>query len=197
MRITKKSPLQRYKEEIKNGGLNIRDDITKYMEFTYLSKPPLIKPVRNTELYSGHIYTYMYDPKWKDILDFYDTNPLALIYNKWKANNGNVLYSGINLHFLPPDAKLALIDAYWKWFYRFSGERVVRFLPFTYTDFFKIILKKIKRIDYGFALRSYIINRVTNGVKVSLDDWGKIPLTTPNFIHKASIQEIYMKYYGY
>jgi hypothetical protein len=51
-------------------------------------------PQSNIEI--GSMYLYLYDPKWKDQLPFYDTFPLVLPFGP--AAGG---FYGINLHYLP------------------------------------------------------------------------------------------------
>lgn len=45
----------------------------------------------------GHIYSYRYNPKYKDILSFYDTAPLIFFIGI--NEHRNIL--GLNIHFLP------------------------------------------------------------------------------------------------
>lgn len=54
----------------------------------------------------GSMYMFHYDPKWKDILPWYDTYPLIFMVELY--NDG---FSGINLHYLPPYHRAKLMDA--------------------------------------------------------------------------------------
>lgn len=64
--------------------------------------------LRNEKLTSrlvfGNMYLFMYDPKHKDTLPYYDTLPLVLPFNT--ADNG---FLGINLHYLPYLARFNLL----------------------------------------------------------------------------------------
>jgi len=53
----------------------------------------------------GKMMTYVYDPKFKDKLKFYDTHPLIIMLEK--TNNG---WYGANLHYLPPKLRVALLQ---------------------------------------------------------------------------------------
>jgi hypothetical protein len=53
----------------------------------------------------GHMYHFRYDPKGKGTLPYYDTFPL--IFMVGPAEKG---FYGINLHYLPPKLRAALMD---------------------------------------------------------------------------------------
>lgn len=54
----------------------------------------------------GYMYMFFYDPKWKDVLPYYDRFPLILPFNK----TGEGFY-GLNLHYLPHGARFSILDA--------------------------------------------------------------------------------------
>jgi hypothetical protein len=54
----------------------------------------------------GRMYLFRYDPKLKEKLPIYDTNPLVFPFNT--ASGG---FLGINFHYLPPGFRLYLIEA--------------------------------------------------------------------------------------
>jgi hypothetical protein len=54
----------------------------------------------------GKMYMYVYDPKYKDILPFYDMYPLTIPIQFY--DNG---FLGLNLHYLPPLARASLLNA--------------------------------------------------------------------------------------
>lgn len=60
----------------------------------------------------GKMFIYYYDPKYKDILPFWDTYPLVIPIEpitSSKASGPGFL--GINLHYLPPLQRAALLQA--------------------------------------------------------------------------------------
>jgi hypothetical protein len=59
-----------------------------------------------TKVVIGRMYLFMYDPKTKADLPYYDRLPL--IFPFAKANDG---FYGINLHYLPPLLRARLMDA--------------------------------------------------------------------------------------
>lgn len=54
----------------------------------------------------GSMYFFVYDPKTKDDLPYYDGFPLIFIIETYKDG-----FLGINLHYLPPKARAMLMDA--------------------------------------------------------------------------------------
>jgi hypothetical protein len=52
----------------------------------------------------GRLYLFQYDAKWKDILPYWDVWPLIFPFDF--ASNG---FYGINLHYLPPNARIDLM----------------------------------------------------------------------------------------
>ena len=54
----------------------------------------------------GKMYTFFYDPKYKDVLPYYDMFPLIFLVD-FKENG----FLGINLHYLPPVLRAKLMDS--------------------------------------------------------------------------------------
>jgi len=187
-----KSPKQLYEFEVQSG-LRYKYNVNKYFYDAYLSKV-YGDLTKTSELQRGQIYTFRYDPLYKDVLDYYDENPLTLIYDYYQAQTGNYLYRGINLHFLPPEIKLEVLEVYWKYYYRMGGQKIMKILPIKYTDFFQFVFKFLRNINYQFAIRTYILQRVSSPMLVKQEDWGKIPLWIPSFIEGQNISEIYKTY---
>jgi hypothetical protein len=54
----------------------------------------------------GHMYMFLYDPKHKDTLPYYDRFPLIFPINRAKGG-----FLGINMHYLPYQLRAKLMDA--------------------------------------------------------------------------------------
>jgi len=54
----------------------------------------------------GRMYTFLYDPKYKEKLPFYDTFPLAIIIGLYTDG-----FLALNLHYLPPVLRIQLLNA--------------------------------------------------------------------------------------
>lgn len=66
----------------------------------------VVKPITRIRSSSiGKMYTYMYDPKHKQRLPYYDTFPLIFVVNVYRDG-----FLGINLHYLPPMLRAILMD---------------------------------------------------------------------------------------
>lgn len=59
-----------------------------------------------TNVEPGKMYLFMYNPKLKGILPYYDEFPLVLPFNKIPGG-----FLGINLHYLPPLLRMKLLDS--------------------------------------------------------------------------------------
>ena len=81
-----------YQTQIKQLG-SIRPN--KLMSDT----PQLVNTIR-----PGMMYMFVYDPKWKDKLPYYDTFPLVLPFKKVPGG-----FLGLNLHYLPYMARFKLL----------------------------------------------------------------------------------------
>lgn len=53
----------------------------------------------------GHMFMFVYDPKHKEVLPYYDRFPLVIALQK--AEGG---FLGLNLHYLKPDIRAAFLD---------------------------------------------------------------------------------------
>jgi hypothetical protein len=67
-------------------------------------------PFQNLENLSiksiGKMYSFVYDPKWKETLPYYDTFPLVFPFD---LKSDRML--GLNMHYLPPGARASLMNA--------------------------------------------------------------------------------------
>jgi hypothetical protein len=64
-----------------------------------------------SQIQIGCMYCFLYDPKWKDELPYYDRFPLIFITDTWVDKSGKAHFAGINMHYLPYKQRAALMDA--------------------------------------------------------------------------------------
>ena len=157
----------------------------------------------------GKIYTFQYEPLYKDILDYYDKRPIILACGQWSAKTGNNILTGINLNFLPEKAKVNTLEYY----FRAMGNDLIQAYEETEkTNKISIIKKAYQvlqnkealnnifnasgQIGYQFAMRNYIISgtHMRQNVIVEYDDWELIPFLQTKDIVGKSIGEIYKEY---
>jgi len=60
---------------------------------------------RLSQMSMGRMYMFFYDPKHKETLPYYDRFPLIFPYERTEDG-----FMGINLHYLPPNLRAALMD---------------------------------------------------------------------------------------
>lgn len=84
------------REEIKESNSWLRDKIRKIGQLFTKSGAPSV----------GSMYLFVYDPKYKDVLPYYDMYPLVIPIEFY--TNG---FLGLNLHYLPPGARASLMDS--------------------------------------------------------------------------------------
>ena len=118
--------------------------------------------VQTTNLEIGSMYLYYYDPKWKDVLPFYDTFPLVLPFGP--APGG---FYGINLHYLPYEVRAQVL-----------GELLDYKTSKTLTPSTKIRMSYdlLKRIQHAAEVRPCIKHYLKPHVrsrfmKVNPEDW--------------------------
>lgn len=58
-----------------------------------------------TRIMPGHLYMFVYDPKMKDELPYYDRFPLVFPFRKTPDG-----FIGLNMHYLPYPLRIALLD---------------------------------------------------------------------------------------
>lgn len=59
-----------------------------------------------TSIQPGNLYMYLYDPKTKEDLPYYDRFPLVFPFRKTADG-----FYGLNMHYLPYDLRIYLLDA--------------------------------------------------------------------------------------
>ena len=208
-----KSPLEYYKENVKKPL--IKAEYTDYFIKRYItgeySKDPIFdtneeKKLLNIGFIPGKIYTYFYNPLYREILDFYDINPLVFVHKTWYCENtGNNIMSGINLHFIPKELRVILLEN----FYRAFPNEVGKSIEFAYKNevytkiqriqetmgYLKSALDIYKNNSYKFAYRNYIISRIDRLRYVEYHDWELIPFLDADTIIGKSVNEIYKMFW--
>lgn len=147
----------------------------------------------------GRLYTFLYDdPKYKDELEFYSALPISLFIGYSAKAPDNPMM--INVHFIPPQIRTAIFDRIYldNRSKINSIEKLVvknktsdRPLDTTYYDLQKSLVKS----GYGFAIRSYIPERIkTEPLIISYADWWRILTFANQNLVKKSVMEIYKLY---
>jgi len=182
----------------------IEGDKNKY--FLKLNEGELIEKSKSFFI-PGRIYTYQYDPLYKDVLSYYDKRPIVIVHKIYKhENTKNNLLVGINLNFLPEKIKVTILQYYYEQFKKeikrsekdywnnrlfLTSTRIINFLK---DWLLQLRVFNSKNLNYGFAYRQYIITRMLNPVLIEYDDWEIIPFLHSKEIVGKSLQDIYREY---
>lgn len=94
--------IQSYTRESQRWFTNRVRSIRAINEVSFLKDPNFIPKNR---FYPGYMYHFLYDPKGKETLPYYDTFPLILAVEP--APNG---FYGLNLHYINPLSRALLLD---------------------------------------------------------------------------------------
>jgi hypothetical protein len=161
------------------------------------------------EFIPGKIYTFRYDPVYKDLLDYYDMQPIILVCGQWLAETtGNQIVTGINLNFLPEIERVNTLEYYYQSvkddidvaYKQTEKNNQVSFIKralIVLQDLVQIfnVFSRAGKIGYQFAMRNYIIGgNMKNVTLVEYDDWQYIPFIQTKDIMGASLGEIHKAY---
>ena len=134
---------------------------------------------RKNSPFFGRLNMFFYDPKFKKTLPYYDTFPLVLPLENYPDG-----FLGINLHYLPMNLRLKLLDR----LVDFSNN--TKFDESTKLDVDYSQLKKIKLIKP--TLKRYLAGRVkTQFRRIDADEFTVAALLPVQRFKKASVAEVY------
>ena len=147
----------------------------------------------------GKIYTFRYDPKTKDRLAYYDTNPVVICLGNVRGYPN--LNLGLNLNFLPYKIKIQLLD----FIDKNLGETIAKYakvnpesaimqkqLAITY----EAVKQSLKQVNGQFALRSYYVDRRSDTYVVSYENWPQATLLKIEDLEGIKLNQVYGKYYA-
>ena len=134
---------------------------------------------RKNSPFFGRLNMFFYDPKFKKTLPYYDTFPLVLPLENYPDG-----FLGINLHYLPMNLRLKLLDR----LVDFSNN--TKFDESTTLDVDYSQLKKIKLIKP--TLKRYLAGRVkTQFRRIDADEFTVAVLLPVARFKKATAAEVY------
>ena len=211
------SPAVQYQKNLKNSKMKL--EAYPYFQDKYIINPMVDNGFLDTteritaktilQFIPGKIYTFRYDPVYKDMLAYYDQQPIILVCGQWTAETtGNQIVTGINLNFLPEIERVNTLEYYYQAVKgdinnankETSKNNQVSFIKtslIVLQDIVQMfnIFSKAGKIGYQYAMRNYIVG--TNQKKVTLveyDDWQYIPFIQTKDIVGASLGEIHAAY---
>lgn len=152
-------------DEYKGNSKKLRDWFLKYAK-THRYRGIMIQ---------GHLfYMHNYDPLNKHKLPFYDAKPLVLCFGVYLAGTGNLVQYGINLHMLPQQIRVKfLVDVFELFKQKYKGEMYSN-KPRKINEFsWETLQTFVNKYHIDFAVRSYIVERMTDVIVFDYPDWGK------------------------
>ncbi len=137
----------------------------------------------------GRMFAFMYTPRTRVKLEYYDFTPLVITLGV--NDSGNIL--GINLHYLEPDLRAELVDK----MLSFSNRRFGEKMPPKGVGNFIIdyqMLKSVRLIMGLPCLRSYDPARIIgNPVLIPSNEWGNaVALPFENFV-KTTEKRVFLE----
>ena len=124
----------------------------------------------------GHMYMYLYDPKGKDTLEFYDRFPLVFVVKYYKDG-----FLGLNLHYLQPIYRMRLFEML------LTFQSDTRYNEKTRLEITYRKLMAVSRSDFAKpCLKRYLYSQLdTKFIQVPADEW-ELALFIPfeRFKHK-------------
>jgi hypothetical protein len=187
--------IDKYNKMLRDEGLNARTRRARNWLKTEVANAVLPTNVRGASLLRdkqkqttpsnlrpGKLYFYYYDPKYKDVLPYYDRFPLVLPIDLYKDG-----WLGLNFHYIRPNERLLLMDKLYE----------------TLTD--DNFDEKTKlRANYGLLLgasrfgafkpcvKRYLVNHVVSRIiEIDANDW-EIALMLPvDSFYGAKRNEVY------
>jgi hypothetical protein len=110
----------------------------------------------------GRMYFYYYDPKTKDKLPYYDRFPLVIPIETY--NDG---FLGLNLHYLPPNLRLVLLDKLYDLLNNDSFDETTRF-KMSYS----LLSGATRYKEFKPCLKRYLFSHLrSNFIEVPADQW--------------------------
>jgi len=212
------NPIITYRDNLLAPG-NMNQEMTKrFLDLYVLNIRPKTdfletdeetKVIQFGKFLPGKIYTFKYDPLYKNKLDFFDKRPVILCNQVFFAKGTkNLILSGLNLNFLPEEIVAQLLSKFYELFdkeidlsYNMAGSNNVNFDIREIAMFFKewkevlAYFGGLNGLGYQFAYRHYIIDRIEFLRYVEYQHWEMLPFLMTEEIEGKSVKEIYTLYW--
>lgn len=135
-----------------------------------------------TRIVPGHCYLFMYDPKLKKELPYYDRFPLVFPYNRTPDG-----FMGLNMHYLPYHLRIRLLDALTVFRTNNRMDEMTR-IKYSWQ-----LIDGISRFDAAKpCIKQYLIGHVRSAFrKIDSGDWATAMLLPVERFVGASRQEVW------
>ena len=153
----------------------------------------IIKENQNfvTRFELGKMYMYMYDPKGKNKLPYYDYFPITICLKRYASG-----FMGINLHYLSPKYRALLMDGLYEYYKEIEGNSYFQIRYPTVKSVSRLRWAKpcIKQYQYG-----YLDSRIVEVLPEHMDMAVMLPsqrfrskgsTTNANDIYRKSLRKV-------
>jgi hypothetical protein len=135
-----------------------------------------------TTIQPGHCYMFMYDPKLKKELPYYDRFPLVFPYSKTQDG-----FIGLNMHYLPYHYRIRLLDALMEFK---TNQRMDEMTRIKYS--WQLIDGMSQFTAAKPCIKQYLIGHVRSPFrKINSSDWATAMLLPVERFVGASRQEVW------
>jgi len=133
----------------------------------------------------GRMYFYIYDPKWKKVLPYYDVFPLTIPIDYYSDG-----FLGLNLHYLPPLLRAKLLD----YLFSLSVSTVVNGNEEKYMQVSYGILKAVANSKpFEPCLKRYLYSHVKSPfAQVLSEEWENAAFLNVAQFRKATFREVWV-----
>ena len=146
----------------------------------------------------GKMYTFKYSPKFKQKLHWWDRHPLVLSLGQKEFENSTVEFC-INLHLLPYNVRIFVLDAVYKRFRVKIKEQI---------NIFPKKARKQKPLDIGpedmgfiterlhldFAARNYRREKIRKPYVICYEDWSNMMLVPQHDFVRITERKLILEY---
>lgn len=130
----------------------------------------------------GNIYIYIYDPKTKATLPYYDKFPVVILLQVDTTG-----FLALNLHYLPPKYRLVFLYKLLP-FATKDKDNSIKKLNVTY----ELLQAASQLKEFKPCLKRYLFGHVKSKLyKIPSDEWEMVSLLPSNSFEKASAQKIW------
>jgi hypothetical protein len=130
---------------------------------------------------TGEMYFYMYDPKLKDTLPYYDIFPLVLPFRRLQEG-----FLGVNLHYLPYTVRFRILKQLHEYATNLKMDETTRVRLS-----WKLISSIANLKPLEFCVKHYINENIRSKMlKVNYNDWvvaSQLPVERFQNVNKASV----------
>jgi hypothetical protein len=159
-----------------------------------------VSETNDNVLKPGKIYVFRYEPKFKNVLDYYDMNPVIIALGQMMTENGK-LEVGLNISWYPPKARkyiVGQIREMYKSLYESAIKRSAyngQEQPSVPIDLYALKVA-LDKVGLSWAIRTYIPDRIKAKAVVCYEDWEIVsrmdkPKIIPQFEGKVSLFDVY------